>query len=60
MEYTLIPLAEIDPLARKRAVLWCENAGKNWIGDKHKLASDIMNYAKEYHEQLTKTNNDKL
>lgn len=44
-DYPLIPMKDIDPEARKIAVRWHENA-TNWIGDKHKLASDIMNYAR--------------
>jgi hypothetical protein len=44
--YHLIPMNEIDDEAREIAVRWHDNA-TNWIGDKHKLASDIMNYAKK-------------
>jgi len=44
--YQLIPMNEIEDEAREIAVRWHENA-TNWIGDKHKLASDIMNYAKK-------------
>lgn len=36
---------QITDEARMIAVRWHENA-TNWIGDKHKLASDIMNYAR--------------
>jgi len=42
--YTLIPMSEIRDEPRKIAVAWHESAS-NWIGDKHKLASDIQNYA---------------
>lgn len=44
-DYPLIPMRDIDNEARLIAVRWHENA-TNWIGDKHKLASDIMNYAR--------------
>lgn len=44
-DYPLIPMDEIDEEARLLSVRWHESA-TNWIGDKHKLASDIMNYAR--------------
>lgn len=44
-DYPLIPMKDIEDEARLIAVRWHENA-TNWIGDKHKLASDIMNYAR--------------
>lgn len=44
-DYPLIPMKDIDDEARLIAVRWHENA-TNLIGDKHKLASDIMNYAR--------------
>lgn len=47
MEYKLIPLNEISDKARQIAVDWVENfkpIGFD-IRQKHKLASDIMNYA---------------
>lgn len=48
----IIPLSEIDPEARKIAVLWCEEYIPHFaMQEKHKLASDIMNYS------LTKINN---
>ena len=47
-EYPLIPMSEIDDEAREIAVLWGGDSGMDWIGDKHKLASDIMNYARRY------------
>lgn len=54
-DYPLIPIEEIDDEARKIAVSWHE-AATGWIGDKHKLASDIMNYAKkQVRKALTKT-----
>lgn len=43
--YKLIPMSEIDDEAREIAVRWAEGNGYDWIGDKHKLASDIVNYA---------------
>jgi hypothetical protein len=50
-EYPLIPMSEITDEARKIAVAWMECEDKHWIGQKHKLASDIMNYAKIYHSE---------
>lgn len=44
-DYPLIPMKDIEDEARLIAVRWHENA-TDWIGDKHKLASDIMNYAR--------------
>lgn len=50
-DYALIPMSEITDEARTIAVLWCESKDQNaWIGDKHKLASDIMNYARRFKE----------
>jgi len=49
-KYKLIPLGKIDPVAQKIAVLWVdgfEKTGGIMLNDKHKLASDIMNYAKD-------------
>lgn len=48
--YELIPMSDITDEARKIAVVWAEANGFDWIGDKHKLASDIMNYAIKYHK----------
>ncbi len=45
-KYKLIPFTEVEDMARKIAVRWAGGAKMDWIGDKHKLASDIMNYAK--------------
>lgn len=42
--YPLIPMSEIKDEVRKIAVAWAEGNGYDWIGDKHKLASDIQNY----------------
>jgi hypothetical protein len=50
-EYPLIPMSEIRDEIRKISVSWHENA-TNWIGDKHKLASDIQNYANSYASQF--------
>jgi hypothetical protein len=47
-DYKLIPMSEISDEARKLAVAWMECEDKDWIGQKHKLASDIMNYAKKH------------
>lgn len=49
-DYPLIPMDEIDDEARLLAVRWHESA-TNWIGDKHKLASDIMNYARRKNQK---------
>jgi len=51
-EYKLIPMSEITDEARDIAVAWMECDDKDWIGQKHKLASDIMNYAKKYNTGL--------
>jgi hypothetical protein len=48
LEYPLIPMGDIDDEAREIAVRWGGESGMDWIGDKHKLASDIMNYARRY------------
>lgn len=58
-EYKLIPMDEIDEEAKKIAVLWHENA-TGWIGDKHKLASDIMNYAAAKNKELTQQRDELL
>ena len=49
--YELIPMSEITDEAREIAVVWMECEDKNWIGQKHKLASDIMNYSKKREQQ---------
>ncbi len=54
-DYPLIPMSEISEEARKIAVAWMECEDKNWIGNKHKLASDIMNYARRHKEGLIKS-----
>lgn len=45
-DYPLIPMKDIDDEARILAVRWMECGDKDWIGQKHKLASDIMNYCR--------------
>lgn len=54
--FKLIPLMDIEPLARQIAVKWVENYGNMGfdIENKHKLASDFMNYARFYHASLNK------
>lgn len=55
-DYKLIPMTEITDEAREIAVRWVENykpMGFDLPG-KHKLASDIMNYAIRYHESMKK------
>lgn len=52
-DYKLIPMSEITDEAREIAVAWMECEDKDWIGQKYKLASDIMNYAKKYHSQFS-------
>jgi hypothetical protein len=52
--YKLIPMSEITGEARMIAIAWMECDDKDWIGQKHKLASDIMNYAKKHHEAKLK------
>ena len=49
--YKLIPMFDITDEAREIAVAWMECEDKDWIGQKHKLASDIMNYARKYAAQ---------
>lgn len=48
-KYPLIPITEITDEARKIAVSWVDNYQPQGmdIPNKHKLASDIMNYAKQ-------------
>jgi len=50
-DYPLISMADITEKARKIAVAWMECDDKRWIGNKHKLASDIMNYARRHSQQ---------
>ncbi len=49
-EYPLIPMSEITDEARGLSVSWMACEDKGWIGQKHKLASDIMNYSKYENE----------
>jgi len=57
MNYPLIPLSEIDPEARDIAVEWCKYLPGIALQDKHKLASDIMNYAKNKYDKIPADNN---
>jgi hypothetical protein len=57
-EHNLIPLSEIDPEARKIAVAWVEgfeHIGSFELEQKHKLASDIMNYANNKFKNILET-----
>jgi hypothetical protein len=54
-DYPLIPILEIEDEARKIAVRWVEDYQQMSVVDlhnKHKLASDIMNYARRYSKKL--------
>lgn len=44
-DFELIPMHEISDLSRDVAVRWLDCEEPHWIGNKHKLASDIMRYA---------------
>lgn len=62
-DYKLIPLSEISDDARKIAVLWHSYTPIGFdIQNKHKLASDIMNYSNvqlsEYKTKLKRAIND--
>ena|SRR5688572_12904241 len=50
-DYPLIPMSEITDEARIIAVAWMEEDDRTFIANKHKLASDIMNYARRYNEK---------
>lgn len=53
-DYKLIPMNEITEEAREIAKRWYDGVSNlNDIREKHKLASDIMNYARRYHKQQT-------
>lgn len=57
INYTLIPMDEITPEARRIAVSWMEGFEewmKSDVKHKQKLASDIMNYAIAYHKEELK------
>ena len=56
-DYPLIPMNDIEDEAREIAVRWGGDSGCDWIGDKHKLASDIMNYARRQLEKSGKNLN---
>lgn len=45
--YKLIPMSEITDEAREIAVEWGANMKDDFITQKQKLASDIMNYARK-------------
>jgi len=50
MDYELVPISGIKKTPRLIAISWVEGFGKSgglMLQEKHKLASDIMNYAKE-------------
>jgi hypothetical protein len=58
-EYELIPMSEITPEARKIAVAWIENYTPYVsleIAQKHKLASDIQNYASTLNREVLEEN----
>lgn len=53
--YKLIPMSEITDEARKIAVAWCDGFESDLgiqIEQRHKLASDIMHYAKVENDRL--------
>lgn len=54
--YELIPMSEIDIEARKIAVSWVEQYGTMGfdIQNKHKLASDIINYHRTKRDEYAK------
>lgn len=54
MEYKPIPMSEIDDEARLLALRWADNMEDKFIAQKHKLASDFMNYAKRIARQQSK------
>jgi hypothetical protein len=54
-DYQLIPMGEITPEARIIAVKWGDEYFPGIaLSEKHKLASDIMNYARRHHENKLK------
>lgn len=55
-DYPLVPMSEITDEARMIALAWGEamDETNQSIQQKHKLASDIMNYARRYHEAQMK------
>ena len=52
-DYTLIPIGDITDEARLLAVAWMECEDKDFF-NKHKLASDIMNYARRVQQGKVK------
>jgi hypothetical protein len=54
-DYLLVPMSEIDDEARALAVSWLDadlsSAPVPFIAQKHKLASDLMNYARRKRQQ---------
>lgn len=59
IEFELIPMSEIRDEVRKLAILWCsEMEDKNFILHRHKLASDIQNYADWYANRTIKKEKD--
>jgi phosphoenolpyruvate carboxylase len=44
-------MPEITDEAREIAVRWGDNMKDDFISQKHKLASDIMNYARRYKQE---------
>ncbi len=53
-DYPLIPMNDISTEARLLAVAWGENMQDDFILQKQKLASDIMNYARRWHDQQSR------
>ncbi len=54
-DYPLIPMSEITDEARKIAVRWGDEYFPGIaLSEKHKLASDIMNYARRVKEGKVK------
>lgn len=61
-QWKLIPLDEITDFARKIAVAWCDGFESDLgiqIEQRHKLASDIMNYAQVVNLTLSESNLEK-
>lgn len=57
-DYPLIPMKDITDEARMIAIAWMECGDKRWIVNKHKLASDIMNYSRRYASSISAGGND--
>jgi hypothetical protein len=56
LEFNLINMSDIRKEVREIAVAWCERNDRDFIMDKHKLASDIQNYADWYAAQQIDAN----